>query len=79
MKYGDGYNDRAQGKPLRYRDDKTEPDFERIAFQSEKDDLLRELEQALADKTEPRSRQTRTCEAVEGGHDFQAHKVPRWV
>ena len=30
--------------------DKTELDHERIAFQSEKDDFLRELEQALADK-----------------------------
>jgi len=32
--------------------DKTELDFERIALQSENDDLLRELEQALADKAE---------------------------
>jgi len=45
MKYRDGYF-------MRYRDDKTELDFERIAFQSEKDDLLHELEQALADKAE---------------------------
>ena len=34
------------------RSDKAKLDHERIAFQSEKDDLLHELEQALADKAE---------------------------
>ena len=41
-------------------DVKAKLDHERIAFQGEKDNLLHELEQALGNKVEARSKQTRT-------------------